>query len=196
MEEEMEAELIINLEKMIDDYDNFSAKTKNINSVDDFLRMLETKIKGIKQQKRKVKKEQRVLERSATKLFCLKMFTKNPKIEKKYDDYIKEYVVLFSHWCFLDEYNTIYRSMQKIVNEDNYLELTKLVDFSEKYNCSQALFYYIKRARIQSGVLGEYLFDNLDDLDDNYNEIISFLIFAVDELSNKNIPQYVKVMNV
>ena len=177
------------IDEIAKEYETFMIKTTLVDNEKTCRILLEVAIEDTTYEQKELIKELRENKwyRLKSQIINFFFFILKSEILDLYDEDTK---IIQECISFIEEYITLLERMQEIICEDNYVELTKLVDFATDYYHSQTHYYDSERDRI------DYLFQGIDyynpRVEDNREVIISFLNQKVDELSRKKNPQLVK----
>lgn len=174
------------IEQIEEEYKDFQIKTGTVTSVEEFLTYIEVGVDDIDENLDDYKKELR-----ENKIWALEAKVRNFFFfvfqEEDTDFYDEDNQIVNSCLRFTLLFKDFYDRIQKIVNEQNYLELTKLVDFACQYYLSQMAYFDYLRDQLEMHTLGFYFSNSSQE--DNEEPFTAFLTHKLEALEKEATPK-------
>lgn len=136
------------LEEIEKEYESYDIKTKEVVNMDYFLGYLEVGLEDA-DELIKVYNDQITGEKGARIIDRINCFINFISLADEID-YIGEDINIIKEMIsHTEEYQEYYRTMERIATRFNFLELTRLIDFSTEYYTKQAQFYDYERQQLE-----------------------------------------------
>ena len=138
---------MITLEEIEKEYETFDIKTKEVQSMDYFIGYLEVGQEDA-EELIKVYNDEIKGEKAARVIDRVNCFINFISLEDEIDYIGEDINIIKDMISHTEEYQDYYRTMERIATRFNFLELTRLIDFSTEYYNKQAKFYDYERQQI------------------------------------------------
>lgn len=179
------------IEEIEEEYKSFPIESKFVTSLDEFQGFIQVGIDDIEDAQADYKKELREnhLWQIEAKLRNIVSFIFQQEEEQLYEydsDILKQVIVL------TEQYKRYYQKLLELSNDQNYLELTKLVDFIADYYGRHMDYFQFLRDQLDAQAMGFNLYN--PKMEDNREVVSQFMEFKLSQIqmSGDKPLQYVK----
>lgn len=187
---------MITLEEIEKEYETYEIKTKQVVSMDYFLGYLEVGNEDA-EELIKVYNDEIKGEKAARVIDRINCFINFISLEDEID-YIGEDIKIVEEMIkHTEEYVDYYKTMERIATRFNFLELTRLIDFSTEYYNKQAKFYDYERQQLEMHASHIQVYNpNVYDTREVFKEFMNKKLKEIEEYSIEEIESDKKHYNV
>ena len=179
------------IKEIEEEYESYEIKTDVVTSLDEFLSFIEIGIDDTDEYKKSYEKE--IRDNNREKLLTkIQNFFYFIAISTGVDFYDRDNEILTDCISYTILFKRFYERIRGIANEDNFLELTRLVDFSCDYYYDQTDYYDYLRNSLELCSRGISMFDpNKKDSRESFTAFMDQKIKEFEKQVQDN-PQYKK----
>lgn len=180
------------IEEIKKEYEVYPVKTKEVTSLEEFLSFIEIGLDDTDEYQHDYEKELKEnkrwkLEAKIRNFFFFIFATEETEL------YDEDSAILEDCISYTEKFREFYQRIQSIASEDNYQELTRLVDFSCDYYSAQTDYYDYLRDQLDMIVRGIQMYN--PKYEDTRESFLAFMEEKIQEQEAKkgeNHSQYVK----
>ena len=177
------------IDEIAKEYETFTIKTTLVDNIVTCRLLLEVAIEDTVYDRKELMKELRLNKWYHLKTQIIDFFFLILKSDVL-DVYGEDEKIIKECISFIEEFISLLERMREIICEDNYVELTKIVDFATDHYHAQTHYYDSKRDRLDFRLSGIDYYD--PRYEDNRESILQFIKQKIEELSKNKNPQFVK----
>ena len=187
---------MITLEEIEKEYETFDIKTKEVQSMDYFIGYHEVGQEDA-EELIKVYNDEIKGEKAARVIDRVNCFINFISLEDEIDYIGEDINIIKDMISHTEEYQDYYRTMERIATRFNFLELTRLIDFSTEYYNKQAKFYDYKRQQLEMHASHIQVYNpNVYDTREVFKEFMNKKLKEIEEYSIEEIESDKKHYNV